>query len=281
MRNDVLNLISRREIPSSSFGENGGRVIQFMSPALAPDYHTILCRFDSEVVSHPVEETFLVYNKSAITYTSVSPDSTDINMAETAVIMGSGFVNTSDIACVSRDGRVFEAEFESSTRVSCSIPATKNSVKLLLGVSFSRGDRTLGGNNVNFTIYANASNPISARFLNSLRGVVVYLDVPTKPKVRSVACSRFFPSSNVSLFGSKSKCVFVTSVKMIIKLRGRPTLVPNDKLTFMLRSITQRNQKVTKEPAEMYKDLVIDPPRIPVIPTAKLSGTSLLGKCSC
>jgi hypothetical protein len=225
-----------------------------------------------------VEETFLVYNKSAITYTSISPDSIDINTAETVVIEGSGFVNTSDIACVSRDGRVFEAEFETSTRVLCSIPASKDSVRLSLGISFSRGDRKLGGNNVNFTIYANASIPTSARFLNSLQGIVVNFAFPTKPKIRSTSCREFFSSGNLSLFGSRSKCFFPTSVRMVILLRGRPTVLPNDTVMFKLASVTQRNQKVTKELTEMYTSLVIGSPTIPTIPVAQLTGTSILGK---
>ena len=250
-------------------------------PGLAPGKYTIKCQFDSENVLRSVEESFLVYNKSAIIYTSISPDATDIDTAETIVITGSGFVNTSDIACVSRDGRVFEAEFANSTRVSCSIPAAKYSVRLVLGVSLSRGDRKLGKNDVNFTIYANASIPTSARFLNNLLGIVVNFNVPTKPKVRSVSCSAFFASSNLSLFGSRPKCFFPSSIKMIIILRGRPTIVPNDTVAFRLGSVTRGIQKVTRKPTEMYKDLVIGPPTITVIPVARLTGTRNLGKYAC
>ena len=257
-------------------------MIQFnIPPVQVAGYYTIQCQFDSLVVTYSVEETFLVYNKSAITYTSISPDSININTAETVVIEGNGFVNASDIACVSLDGRVFEAEYESSTRVSCSIPATKASVRLSLGISFSRGDRRPAVNNLNFTIYANASIPTSARFLDSLRGIVISFDVPTKSKVRSSSCSEFFPSGNVSLFGSRSKCFFRTSVEMIILLRGRPAIVPNDTVIFKLASVTRQNQKVTKEPTEMYKNLVIGSPTVPTIPVTKLTGTSILGKCTC
>lgn len=251
-------------------------MIQITSPRIVTGLYNLWCSFGSED-TYMVEEPFLVYNKSTITYTSISPDSIDINTAVTAIITGSGFVNTSDIACVSQYDRVFEAEFVSSTRVSCSIPATRNSVRLALGVSFSRGDRKVVRNGLNFTIYANASHPSNARFLNTLQGIEVNFDVPTKPKISSVACSTFFPANNVSLLGSMAECRFLTQRKMVIKLRGRPTILPRQTLTFKLRSVVQVKQLVTKEP-QMYQDLLVRSPKQRVVPKARVTGTSVLGE---
>lgn len=248
-----------------------------MAPALKSGIYNVSCVFDSQDIWYSVEETYLVYNKSNITYTSINPEYTHIDDPEMAEITGSGFVNTSDIACVTRDGRVFQAKFEDSTRVLCSIPSIKDSVRLSLGISFSRGDRRIGDNTLNFTIYANAPNPTSAKFLDSLRGILVRYDVPTKSKTPTTDCSAFFASSNVSSFGTRAKCVFRTPVEMLIILRGRPTIVPNDTVKFRLDLITQRNQMVIKQPTETYKDLEIGQPTNPVVPTAKLTGTRFLG----
>ena len=255
-----------------------GRVIQFVTPVLVPGYHNITCTFDSEDVWYNVEEKILIYNKTAITFTSINPEYIDINTATTAVITGTGFVNSSDITCLSRDGLIFKAEFVDSTSVSCTIPATKKSVRLELGVSFSRGDRQLRDNFLNFSIYANASYPVSARFLNSLQGIIIMFDVAIKPKIQTSDCLKFFSSDNVISFGTSSKCAFPTIDKMIITLRGRPNITVNNTLNFKLNSITQRNQMVTKEPNEMYKYLTVAWAKSPVVPKAKLTGSSVLGE---
>lgn len=257
---------------------NNGRVIEFSTPSLASGYYNITCTFDSNV-SYTVEETFLVYNKSSITYTSINPHFIDINTAETAIITGSGFVNTSDIACVSRYRHVFKAKFVSSTSVSCSVPPTKNSVKISLAVSFSRGDREIGEGALNFTIYANESKPVSAKFLNNLKVIEISFNLPTKSREAAVPCSAFFSQGNASSFGTRSKCFFGNSRQMIIQLQDGPSIVPSDTLQFRLNSITRRYQKVTKEPRETYYDLVVAPPDVPVMPVAKVGGVEVLGEC--
>ena len=199
-------------------------------------------------------------------------------MAETAVIAGSGFVNTSDIACVSHYN-VFEAEFVNSTSVLCSIPSTKDSVRLSLAISFSRGDRELGESFLNFTIYAKASKPVSAKFTDNLQAIKISFNVPTKSIKRSALCSTFFAQGNASSFGTRSKCFFPTSRQMIIALQGDPSIVPNATLRFRLRSITQRHQQVTREPLMIYQDLVVAPPSVSVIPKAKVEGSEDLGEC--
>ena len=257
---------------------DNGHVIEFSTPTLASGYYNITCTFDSDV-SYTVEETFLVYNKSSISYTSINPHFIDIDTAETAVITGSGFVNTSDIACVSRDRHVFKAKFVSSTSVSCSVPPTKDSVQISLAVSFSRGDREIGESALNFTIYANESKPVSAKFLNNLKVIEISFNLPTKSREVAVSCSAFFPQGNASSFGARSKCFFGNSRQMIIQLQDRPSIVPNDTLRFRLNSITRRYQKITKEPRETYYDLVVAPPDVPVTPVAKVGGVEVLGEC--
>ncbi|XP_028409898.1 uncharacterized protein LOC114532567 [Dendronephthya gigantea] len=278
----IVNVDNKNEsvIPSPSVKKNGSNFIEFRAPSLKSGIYNVSCAFDSQDIWHIAEETYLVYNKSDIVYTSISPEYTSINSPVKAVITGSGFVNASDVACVTRDGRVFRAKFENSTRVLCSIPSIKNSVRLHLGISFSRADRKIGDNKLNFTIYANAPNPTNARFSNDLRGILVQFDVPTRSKIRTTDCLTFFPPSNVSSFGRRSRCVFLTPVLMLIILRSRPIIVPNETATFRLDSITQRNQMVIKQPAEVYKYLEIGQPTEPVVPTAILFGTDFLGLCA-
>lgn len=186
-------------------------------------------------------------------------------------------MNTSDIACVSHYN-LFKAEFVNSTSVLCYIPSTEDSVRLPLAVSFSRGDRGLGESFLNFNIYANASKPVSAKFKDNLQAIEISFNVPTKSRIRSALCSTFFTPGDASSFGTRSKCFFRNPLHMTIALKVDASIVPNARLSFRLRSITQRYQRVTKEPQETYQDLVVHPPSVSVIPIAKIEGSEVLGE---
>ena len=242
--------------------------------------YKISCKFDNENTFHTVEDTtFLVYDKSSISYSSVSPIEIPMKSAVVAHLTGVGFVNTTDLACVSQEGHVFRATFNNATSVSCSIPSTRKSGRLHLALSFSRADQTVtDGKSVNFTIFAHAPQPTSAKFTNSLQGILVSFDFPSKSRINSEDCNTFFESADVPKFGSWSKCKFRTPTTMVIELLGRPKIAPSDIIQFKLTSIEQKFQKVTKQSSQQLKRLVVAVPPNPVVPKAVLTGSSVLGR---
>ena len=261
----------------------GARVISLTTPSLYPGSYKIKCKFNAESAYHTVEDTeFLAYNKSSMSFTSVSPNEVFVETAVVAHVIGVGFVNTTDLACVTRDGREFRAAFNDDTNVSCWIPKTTKSAPLQLALSFSRADRAMAaGKHVNFTIFAQAPKPTSATFLNNLQGILVEFDQPGESKAKSKDCRTFFKPENASTFGSKAKCKFRLPKTLIIEFRGQPTIVPDNKIGFNMESITQRFQEVTKEPTLSTEWLTVQLPPNPVIPKAILSGQSFLGKYLC
>ena len=275
------NFSPRTPSSNASFMTSKGvRVISLTTPSLYPGIYKMKCKFNAESVYHTVEDTeFLAYNKSSMIITSVSPNEVFVETAVVAHVIGVGFPNTTDVACVTRDARVFRAAFNDDTNVSCWIPKTTKSAPLQLALSFSRADRAVpAGKHVNFTIFAKAPKPTSAKFSNDLQGIYVEFDEPSESKAKSIDCAKFFKPENASTFGSKAKCKFRTPRTMIIEFGRRPTIVPDEEIGFNMESIKQRFQEVTKEPTLSTEWLTVQSPANPVIPKAVLSGQSFLGK---
>lgn len=257
---------------------NNESVINFTVSSLNPGYYNVSCKFENRILIY-ADELMFIYNKTAITFTSVSPHSIERKMKKTVVVTGRGFINTSDILCVTSNGLTFKAEFKNPTQVLCLIPAIETTARLFLAISFSRNDRYVRRDKgVNFTIYANASRPISSQFTDHLNEIEIKFDVPTQPKIVSDECSMFFHQRNVTSFGANAKCVFTTPLIMLIQLRGHPTILPHQTLYLKRNSISRMFHKVTKESTLLYYELTVSAPKNPSVLQASLIGTTILGK---
>lgn len=256
---------------------NNESVINFTVSSLNPGYYNVSCKFENRILIY-ADELMFIYNKRAITFTSVSPHSIERKMKKTVVVTGQGFINTSDILCVTSNGLRFKAEFKNPTQVLCLIPAIETTARLFLAISFSRNDRYARDKGVNFTIYANASRPISSQFTDHLNEIEIKFDAPTQPKIVSDECSMFFQQRNVTSFGANAKCVFTTPLIMLIQLRGYPTILPRQTLYLKRNSISRLFHKVTKESTLLYYELTVSAPKNPSVLQASLIGTTILGK---
>lgn len=238
--------------------------------------YSLRCSFDSDAQKYQTSNNFTFYNKAGITLSSITPNETEANKgAFNVTITGSGFVDTGFLKCLTDKKKAFPATFISSTQVRCAIPNQVKSAAVKIAPQFGQQDTTLIAGGLALSIFVYSPYPTDAKFTNNLQAIALTMNKPAKHSGKN--CTGIFSSANLTAFGSRAKCILRTPTKMFIALRGKPTLSPGHVLLFQQGSLDAKFEAVTKKKTGTAS-LTVTGPAKKVIPKARLSGPSKVGK---
>ena len=246
--------------------------------------YILKCTFDDDSNEYEYEkDKFFFYSKKEITISSASPNEAETSKAVNITVTGSGFVNTSGLACVlSYSGRSvrqivkFKAEFVSNSEIVCYLSRVKLNGVFKLGILFSKvRDQDL---TVDFSFYAVAPVPTSSRLSDDLAYIQVFFDKPAQPSSAKSDCSSFFNASSVKTFGKKPKCSLPNGKLRIVLSKGASVKVA-DKIAFLTKSVNRKFVRVTKHMSGKDEiDLRVKGPKKNLTLNAELSGSTSVGK---
>ena len=239
----------------------------------------ISCTLGSDAAKTAIGEILFV-DVSKITVTSISPNVTEIKTSATVVFTGTGFVNSSELACVYGNLKyalTFSATFLSSTSISCFVPAISRSVALNLYLSFvayERQKQLVNELSKKFYISIDVPTVIKAGFDQRLGAVNILFTNRAALKLENTKCKDLFPS-NYTTFGSRAKCKFVGDRILKIILIGRPTLQPGI-IEISLANIKSKGAMHTVYKNESQSFTVSGPP-VALKPKFELGGPLIVG----
>lgn len=242
----------------------------------SPGLYYLRCSFDSDAQKYQASTNFTFYNKTTITLSSVSPNEREADQgAFNVTITGSGFVDTGFIKCLTNKKISFPAIFVSTTEIKCIFPNLKKSVALKIAPQFGALDTVLPAGALEFNLFVYSPYPKAAKFANNLQAIIVTMNRKAQHKGRD--CKGIFNSTILSTFGAKAQCILRTPLKMFITLRGKPTVGVNSDLVFLQGSLSVKFEEVTKKKNGSIS-LKIAAPSVAVVPKARMSGPSRVGK---
>ena len=191
---------------------------------LSAGLYNITCLFgDTSVIA---SEKLTVLNFDNINITSISPKITKVNTNVDLTLTGTGFVNTSDLACLyGRDHKNLKVTFVSNTKIHCILPTsfTAKTMETYVYLSFIPYHRSNNKFLVSVKHYIGDDVPsmISATFTHSLSGVDINFDSAGKLE-SSVTCADLFPYNHTS-FGNEPICKFSSKI-LRIRMKGNSNL---------------------------------------------------------
>lgn len=268
---------------TSSSNSKASNIIKVKAPRDLPaGTYSILCTFSNNLVIETEKAVFTVYNRSAISQSSISPSEAEIKSESFNVtITGTGFVDTGYVACVKVGSSVKLGlgSFVSATEATCLFPSTAKSSLFNVSLVFGENDPPVDSS-VEFSFYAVQPQALSVRFENNPSKLLLSFDKPAEYITENpdFGCSDFFDQATLAKFASDAKCVLRTSKKMIIKLIGSSaTIVPGNTINFKNGSVAARGEANTKFVSGNTTLTVGSPPNPPV-PVIEIFAPSSIGE---
>lgn len=258
--------------------------IKALAPASLPaGEYKIFCKFpDGREAS--ASQMFKVIDLAEIKVEKILPELSMAMSKEdvTLTVKGSGFVNTTELACFYGDWRSkLKTEFVSSTEIKCILDKAKTKMSRKANVMIRLSSEKTMGSKINklYAAHKLAFKPpkmVSAKFTKKLSSVIITFDGKGK-LAKGISCKDLFPK-NYTSFGKKARCIF-TSNRIIIYLIGSPTLRGGK--IFLDRTKILAQARVTNPPATMQEQSVtLAAPEVKTIKPliVQVRGTKQVGK---
>lgn len=268
---------------TSSFNSLTSNIIKVTAPTELPaGTYSILCTFSNNVVIETEKAVFKVYNRSAISLSSISPSEAEIKSASFNVtITGTGFVNTGYVACVKvgSSAKLGLGSFVSATEATCLFPTTAKSSLFNVSLVFGENDPAVDSS-VEFSFYAVQPQAVSIRFGRNPSKLLLFFDKPAAfiTKDPDLGCSDFFDQATLNKFARDTECTLGTSKKMVIKFIGfTATIEPGNTIIFKNGSLAAQGEANTKFVTGNTTLTVGSPPNPPV-PGIKIHAPPQIGE---